>query len=312
MSTTSKKKILLLEDEVLRDGLQIESLVLSLTEKMELFELLLKAGLKRIQVGSFVHPGIVPQMADTDELIKAIGPRTGTTITALILNGKGLDRALASGIAHVSMSVSVSDSHSRKNANRPAVEALSAMLELIGNAIGQGLEVRAGLQSAFGCVYEGALAEHRVLAAAEQLAAAGAKEINLADSAGMAHPLAVRSMVALVSRELPGIDISLHLHDTRGLGMANMFAGYEAGVRIFDVCTGGLGGCPFIKGAAGNVPTEDAVHMFESLGVETGVSLARVIKAVTFLEQTLGRPLPGKMKRVFDYQKSCPASTEAG
>ncbi|MBE0586093.1 MAG: hydroxymethylglutaryl-CoA lyase [Desulfofustis sp.] len=307
MSTTSKEKSLLLEDEVLRDGLQIESLVLTLSEKMELFELLLKAGLKRIQIGSFVHPGIVPQMADTDELIKAIGPRTATTITALVLNGKGLDRALASGIAHVSMSVSVSDSHSRKNANRPATEALSAMLELIGNAIGQGLEVRTGLQSAFGCVYEGAIAEHRVLAAAEQLAAAGAKEINLADSTGMANPLAVRSMVALLSRKLPGIDISLHLHDTRGLGIANMFAGYEAGVRIFDVCTGGLGGCPFIKGAAGNVPTEDAVHLFESLGVETGISLAKLIEAVNFLEQTLGRPLPGKMKRVFDYRNSCAA-----
>ncbi len=296
---------LILEEEVMRDGLQLESQVFTLDEKIELFNLLLKAGLKRIQVGSFVNPKIVPQMADTEKLIQAIGEQKATKVTALILNNKGLDRALQSGISHVSMSVSVSDSHSRKNANRSAAEALSAMTGLIRNALNQGLEVRAGLQSAFGCVYEGVIPERAVLAAAMQMAGAGAQEINLADSTGMATPLSIRSLVSLVSKELPDVRLSLHLHDTRGLGMANMFAGYEAGVRIFDVCAGGIGGCPFIKGAAGNVPTEDAAHMFESVGLDTGIDVPNVIEAVRFLEKKLNRNLPGKMKRVLDFKASC-------
>lgn len=304
MQSKRPKTEIVLEEEVMRDGLQLEQQIFTLDEKVELFNLLGKAGLKRIQVGSFVNPKIVPQMADTDKLIQAIGAQKATKITALILNDKGLDRALASGISHVSMSVSVSDSHSRKNANRSASAALSAMTELIRQALDRGLEVRAGLQSAFGCVYEGAVGEHTVLEAAMQMAGAGAQEINLADSTGMATPFSIRSLISLVTRELPGVRISLHLHDTRGLGMANMFAGYEAGVRIFDVCAGGLGGCPFIKGAAGNVPTEDAVHMFESIGVDTGIDVSRVVEAVRFLEKKLNRNLPGKMKRVLDFKVS--------
>ena len=304
MQNKQQQTDLILEEEVMRDGLQVESQIFTLDEKIKLFNFLLEAGLRRIQVGSFVHPKIVPQMADTDELIQAIGPQKATKITGLILNSKGLERALESGIGHVSMSVSVSDSHSRKNANKSASEALSAMTGLIKSALDQGLEVRAGLQSAFGCVYEGAIAERAVLEAALKMADAGVQEINLADSTGMATPLSIRSMVALVSRELPSVRISLHLHDTRGLGMANMFAGYEAGVRIFDVCAGGLGGCPFIRGAAGNVPTEDAVHMFESMGIDTGIDVSRVVEAVRFLEKTLDRNLPGKMRRVLDFKES--------
>jgi len=298
---------LLLEDEVLRDGLQIETQLLTTEQKIELFGLLSSAGLKRIQVGSFVNPKVVPQTADTDELIGLLGRQDNTVISALILNHKGLDRALACGVPHVSMSVSISDSHSRRNANKPAAEALNAMLELIRQALGQGLAVRAGLQSAFGCVYEGAISEDAVIAAAEKMAGVGVTEINLADSTGMATPYSIRSLAGKIKRALPEISLSLHLHDTRGLGLANIFSGYEAGVRIFDVCAGGLGGCPFIKGAAGNVPTEDAVHMFESIGVSTGIDLAKVVEAVRFLEKTLNRQLPGRMKRVLDFRRGCAA-----
>lgn len=294
-----------MEDEALRDGLQIESKRLTLDQKIEFFNLLKKAGVKRIQAGSFVHPKIVPQMADTDELIKVLGKQSDTVLSALILNGRGLDRALACGVPHVSMSVSISDTHSRKNARRSAAEALTSMIDLIKNAGVQGLEVRAGLQSAFGCVYEGAISESAVLAAAEKMTLAGVNEINLADSSGMATPHSIRSLVRLVAGEFPEVQISLHLHDTRGLGLANMFSGYEAGVRVFDVCAGGLGGCPFIKGAAGNVPTEDAVNMFESMGIDTGIEIKTLIEAVVFLEKTLNRPLPGRMNRVLNFQKSC-------
>lgn len=294
------------EDEALRDGLQMESRIFSLDEKRRVFNLLKKAGVPRIQVGSFVHPGIVPQMADTDAFIRAIGPhQKDTVVSALILNDKGLERAINCGVPHVSMSVSVSDTHSRKNAGRPAAEALASMTGLIEQALSAGLDARAGLQCVFGCVYEGTIAERAVLAATEQMARTGVKEINLADTTGMATPSAIRSMITRVRDAFPEIRVSLHLHDTRGLGLANLFAGYEAGVRSFDSCAGGLGGCPFVKGAAGNVPTEDAVNMFESMGIPTGIDLPLLCDAVTYLEKVLARPLPGRMKRVLDSQASC-------
>lgn len=296
---------LLLEDEALRDGLQMESTLFSLADKLRLFDYLKTAGLRRIQVGSFVHPKIVPQMADTDALIQAIPESDRHLTSALILNEKGLDRALASGVRHVSMSVSVSDTHSRKNARRPAAEALDAMTGLIRSALSSEVDVRAGLQCAFGCVYEGPIAETVVLKATEKLLQTGVMEINLADTTGMATPLAVRRLVSLVGDAFPDIRISLHLHDTRGLAMANMFAGYEAGIRSFDTCAGGLGGCPFVKGAAGNIPTEDAAHMFEAMGISTGIDIKALSIAVAFLEDKLDRRLPGRMKRVIDHRIRC-------
>ena len=309
---------IVLEDEALRDGLQMEARIFSLAEKRQLFELLRQAGVPRIQAGSFVHPEIVPQMADTDALIKAIGPQEDIVISALILNDKGLVRAVDCGVPHVSMSVSVSDTHSRKNAKRSAADALASMTGLIEQALTGGLDVRAGLQCVFGCVYEGAIAEKAVLDAAETMARTGVTEINLADTTGMATPVAIRKMVARFRDEFPEMLISLHLHDTRGLGLANMFAGYEAGVRSFDVCTGGLGGCPFVKDAAGNVPAEDAVNLFESIGVKTGIDLPALCDAVSFLETTLGRALPGRMKQVLGSRKhtaadlSCTGATGRG
>lgn len=305
MNSDSTRDMIVLEDEALRDGLQMESRIFSLAEKLEIFRMLKSAGIKRIQVGSFVHPKIVPQMADTDELIRTIGKQEDTVVSALILNDKGLERALQSGVPHVSMSVSVSDTHSRKNARRPAAEALASMTQLIREALSAGLDVRAGLQCVFGCVYEGQIAESAVLNAAEKMIQTGAREINLADTTGMADPWSIRRMVKVFKKEYPDVLISLHLHDTRGLGLANMFSGYEAGVRNFDVCTGGLGGCPFVKGAAGNVPTEDAVNMFETMGISTGTDLMSICKTTAYLESALGRHLPGRMQRVLHYQQNC-------
>jgi hydroxymethylglutaryl-CoA lyase len=298
MSVDSNQHNLTIEDQALRDGLQMESRIFSLEEKLHVFELIARAGVKRIQVGSFVHPKIIPQMADTDELIRAIGKSDSPEVSALILNDKGLERAMHCGISHLSMSVSVSDTHSRKNAGCPAADALSSMTVLINEALKAGLGVRAGLQCVFGCVYEGRIATHSVLRATEKMVATGVKEINLADTTGMATPLAIRRMVEQVRREFPDVAICLHLHNTRGLGLANLFAGFEVGVTRFDACVGGLGGCPFVKGAAGNIPTEDAVNMFESMGIATGIDLTALCEAVVYLETILGRSLPGHVQRV--------------
>ena len=305
MACTTEKEGLILEDQVLRDGLQMESRLFSLEEKVTIFNLLVKAGLKRIQVGSFVQPKFVPSMADTDELIGKLIPTNGVLLTGLILNKKGLERALESGLTNVSMGISASDTHSRKNVNRSSEEALSSMIALISEAQEAGLIVRAAVQCAFGCVYEGTIPERKVLAAAESMAKAGADGISLADTTGMANPLQVGKLVQRVRELLPELTISLHLHDTRGLGLANMLAGYEEGVRSFDVCAGGLGGCPFVKGAAGNVPAEDAVNMFEAIGVKTGIDLQKLCTVVNILESILDRQLPGRMTRVMNAKGVC-------
>jgi hydroxymethylglutaryl-CoA lyase len=293
----------ILEDESLRDGLQFEQKILTLEEKLSLFRLLAAAGVQRLQVGSFVHPKVVPQMADTEEFIRTVRDEPpGVFLTALVLNDKGLERALKCGLGHLSMSSSASNSHSLKNVKRPAAEAFASLLELIRQAVGSGLQVRAGIQCAFGCVYEGAVAEDRVIEMAGRLAATGASELNLADTTGMAHPLQVRRLVAKTRTALPHLSISIHLHDTRGLGLANMLAAHEAGVTIFDVAAGGLGGCPFVKGASGNVAAEDAVNVFEQIGVPTGIDLKALCKVVDRYEALLGRSLPGRMNRVIKSQ----------
>jgi hydroxymethylglutaryl-CoA lyase len=293
----------ILEDESLRDGLQFEQKILTLEEKLSLFRLLAAAGVKRLQVGSLVHPKVVPQMADTDEFIRIVRNEIPKVlITALVLNDKGLERALKCGLGHLSMSSSASNSHSLKNVKRPAAEAFASLLDLIRQAVGSGVQVRAGVQCAFGCVYEGVVAEDRVIEMAVRLAQTGANELNLADTTGMANPLQVKRLIARTRAAVPHLPISIHLHDTRGLGLANMLAAYEEGVDIFDVSAGGLGGCPFVKGASGNVAAEDAVNLFEQIGVETGIDLKVLCQAVDRYEGLLGRSLPGRMNRVLKSQ----------
>ncbi len=284
-----------LEEECLRDGLQAEDRLFSLSEKMEVVRFLAEAGVQRLQVGSFVNPRAVPQVANTDVLVSLVRQQYPDILcTALVLNEKGLERAARSGLNHLSMSVSLSDSHSRKNSGRPAADALELMAGLVQSAAGEGIQVRAGLMCAFGCIDEGVIAEEKVLAAATRLAEAGAAEINLADTTGMAGPVQIRNLVRRIGDALPQVDLSLHCHDTGGLGLVNLYAAYEGGVRIFDVAAGGLGGCPCVEGAAGNVATEDAVHLFSGMGVETGIDLALYCKVVAYFEQLLGRPLPGR------------------
>ena len=294
-----------LEDTTLRDGLQSEEIELTVEEKALLFGMLVDAGVRRIQVGSFVHPGIVPQMAGVEELIRQVNPPPEVRLSALILNGRGLDRALKCGLKHINLSVSASDTHSRKNVNRSFDEAQAEMIALTGHAVSQGMAVQAGVQCAFGCVYEGAIPEERVLSTLQYLSESGAGELYLADTTGMAHPRQITGMVEQATHLLPGKPLSLHLHDMRGLGLANIIAGYEAGVRAFDAAVGGLGGCPFVKGAAGNVPTEDAVNLFARMGVDTGIRLSELCRIVDWLESRLGRRLPGRMCRVLQHGAIC-------
>lgn len=289
----------LIEDEFLRDGLQNEKRLFSLDEKLEILAALEDAGVRRIQVGSFVHPKWVPQMADTDALFAAIVPRDGVVHSALVLNKAGLERALDAGVRHLSISVSASETHSMKNTNRTVDEGLLRILPTIEKALSEGIAVRAGIQSALGCGFEGPIDPDKVAAIARDYSDVGVREINIADTAGLADPRQVYELCTRLRDEIaPEVALSLHLHDTRGLGIANMVAGLQAGVRIFDAAMGGLGGCPFVPRATGNIATEDAAFACERMGLTTGIDWRALRGPVARAEERLCRALPGRMSHV--------------
>ncbi|MBK9080708.1 MAG: hydroxymethylglutaryl-CoA lyase [Rhizobiales bacterium] len=289
-------KTVLIEDEALRDGLQNEKRLFSVAEKLELVAAIADAGVRRIQVGSFVSPRWAPQMANTDELFAALPPREGVVYSGLVLNAAGLDRALAVGARHLSISVSASETHSRKNTNKSVDAALADILPTIERALAAGVAVRAGVQSALGCGYEGDVDPAQALRIARLYRDAGVREINIADTAGLADPQRVHRLVTLLREALGDeVTLSLHLHDTRGLGLANMLAGLQAGVTVFDAAVGGLGGCPFIPAATGNIATEDAVFALERMGVATGIDWTKLQPVALRLAGLVGRKLPSRM-----------------
>ena len=296
---TPQPSFVLIEDEFLRDGLQNETRLFTLEEKLAFVADLVTAGVRRIQVGSFVHPKWVPQMAQTDALCAALPKAPGITYTALVLNEAGLARAQAAGLMHLSISVSASETHSRKNTNRSVAEGRAAMAPVIARALAAGITVRAGIQSALGCGFEGKIDPQVVVEIAKQWSALGVAEINLADTAGLANPVQVADLCARVRDAIaPEVALSLHLHDTRGMGMANMVAGLQAGVRIFDTALGGLGGCPFIPKASGNIATEDVAFALAEMGFHTGIDWRALRGAVARAETLLNRSLPGRMGHI--------------
>lgn len=282
----------------LRDGLQTLDTPVPLERKLATVEALIDAGLRSLQVTSFVHPRLVPQMADAEALCAALPERPDVLYSGLALNVRGVERALAAGLTAVDVGVSVSEAHNRRNANASVDEGMARLAEMVALARAGGVRVRGGLQSAFGCAYEGAVPQARVVALAERVLAMGVDELTLADSTGMANPLQIERMLDSVRPLAGGVPIVLHLHDTRGLGLANVTAALRRGVTRFDTAFGGLGGCPFIEGATGNIATEDTLYLLDSLGVATGVSLPGVAAVSRDFEHLLGRALPAKLHRL--------------
>lgn len=279
----------------MRDGLQRETKVIIPTEqKVNMIHQLVKAGLKQIQVCSFVHPKQVPQMADAEALCQQLTPYEGVAYSGLVLNLKGLERAQAAGLKHIDMSVSASDSHSRKNANRSLAESLVDFEIMVKKAREMGLQIRAGIQCAFG-YYEADVNDDLVLEIAKQHLALGVDSLAIADSTGMADPSHIQGMLSKLDKITGDIPIILHLHDTRGMGLANLLAGIQAGCRQFDTAFGGMGGCNFIPEALGNIPTEDTCNMLAAMGYETGIDIQEVAQVSKSLEQMIGQKLPGKM-----------------
>jgi len=272
-----------------RDGLQNETVVLSVETRAEIIDLLADAGLPRIQIGSFVNPRLVPQMAETDKVFRRLKNRKGVRHSVLALNRRGLEAALTAGLEHVEIFVSASETHSMKNSNMTMSEALAQALDMIDLAISHGVGVTAGVMCALGCFYEGAVPVDRVVDIVSALEERGPTEICLADTAGMGRPQDVRALLSAVLRNIPPERIALHLHDTYGFGLADLRVALEMGVRSFDTSVAGLGGCPFIPGAKGNIATETVIETLESMNFRTGVDLGKVRGVAVELRRLLGR-----------------------
>lgn len=289
-----------------RDGLQSESKTLTTEEKLRLVEALVASGLKEIEAGSFVNPKAVPQMADADVLFPRLPRLPGVHYRALCLNTKGIARALATPGVDVEgkLSLTVSETFVRRNTNRSIREALDEMPAWIEAYQAAGIRTRSlAVMAAFGCNFEGDIPLERVISLIAEAAGIMAdhgvrlEHLRLADTMGWANPAQVARMVGTVRERWPELDIRLHMHDTRGLAIANIHAAMRMGVREYDASVGGLGGCPFAgnKGAAGNVCTEDLVFLCEELGIETGLNLEALIEASCLASTLVGRPLPGKL-----------------
>ena len=281
-----------------RDGFQFESKIIPTPLKVEIISGLVAAGLKQIQVTSFVHPQRVPQMADAESLLRALPVWENVELSGLVLNRQGLERAHRAGLQQVEISISASDTHSRKNTGMQLNEALQQGQEMVALARKYGMHVRAGIQCAFGCVYDGAIPQQRVVDMVRVFIDQGAAALALADTTGMADPPSIRRMVTAVQLAAGETPLILHLHDTRGLGLVNLMAALECGVTRFDTALAGMGGCPFVAGAAGNIATEDTVYLLDRLQVKTGISIKDVAACSIKLENFYGKTFAGKMVRL--------------
>jgi hydroxymethylglutaryl-CoA lyase len=281
-----------------RDGLQNEPEGIATAAKVELVDRLSRSGLRCIEVTSFVSPRWIPQLADADEVARRVPRHDGVRYSALVPNPLGYERLRTSGLPVAAFFVSASETHNRKNVNCGIAESLERFRPVAERARADGVGLRAYISTVCGCPYEGTVAPDKVAGLAADLLELGVDEISLGDTIGVGHPGQVRELVRVVSGTVPLARLALHLHDTYGRALANVQAGYEMGVRIFDAALGGLGGCPYAPGASGNVATEDVVDLFESAGVPTGVHLEALVDTTAWLEgQVLKRRLPGRVLR---------------
>lgn len=278
-----------------RDGLQNEASMLPLEGKKQLVAALVATGLRRIELTSFVSPRWIPQLADADELARQMKAPSGVTFSALVPNAKGLERARAAGLAEIAVFMSASETHNRKNTNRSIASSLETFEEVVPPALQSGMRVRAYVSTVWGCPYEGEVDPVRALDITERLLALGCYQVSLGDTIGVGTPRQTERILGVFLEKVTPEKLALHFHDTRGTALPNVLVGLGLGVRDFDASIGGLGGCPYAPGAAGNVATEDLVYMLHGMGIETGLDLDKLIDAAKLAEKIIGRSLPGKV-----------------
>src|SRR5438105_3649282 len=277
-----------------RDGLQNEAASISTGDKIAFVDRLSEAGHKVIEVSAFVSPKWVPRMADAAEVFAGITRRPGTRYTALVPNLAGLERALRAGVGEIAVFAAATETFSRKNVNQSIDESIATYRQVCERALTAGLRVRGYLSTAFGCPYEGAVDPVRVADVAGRLADLGVFEVSVSDTIGIAHPGQVPRVLDAVLARLPAAKIALHFHDTRGTALANVMAALPFGISTFDASAGGLGGCPYAPGPAGNLATDDLIYLLDGLGIETGVSLKKLSEASAFIGRRLGHRLPSR------------------
>jgi len=277
-----------------RDGLQNERAAVSTADKIAFVDRLSAAGLPIIEVSAFVSPKWVPQMADASDVFAGISRRSGTRYTALVPNLAGLERAQAAGVSEIAVFAASTETFSRKNINQSIDASMAGYADVSARAAAAGLRVRGYLSTAFGCPYEGAVDPARVAEIAARLLAMGVYEVAVSDTIGIAHPGQVPRVLEAVLARVPVSQLALHFHDTRGTALANVLAALPFGVATFDASAGGLGGCPYAPGAAGNLATDDLIYMLDGLGIETGVSLDALGEASAFIESKIDHRLPSR------------------
>ncbi|HEX8518529.1 MAG TPA: hydroxymethylglutaryl-CoA lyase [Pseudonocardia sp.] len=285
-----------------RDGLQNESRILSTDAKVELVTRLVDAGLRRVEAVSFAHPRLVPTMADAEAVMERVPRRPGVSYAGLVLNRRGLDRAVAAGVDEVDVVVCVSDTFSRRNQNCTTDEAMAMAADVVAGARDRGLHTTVTLATSFGCPFEGEVDPARVADLARRSAEAGAQELALADTIGVGVPsqvvdLAARAREATAGGNRADLPLRFHFHNTRNTGFANACAAVQEGVLVLDACAGGIGGCPFAPRATGNIATEDLVYLLDRMGHPTGVDLAALLPTAAFLTEQLGHPVPALLPR---------------
>lgn len=280
-----------------RDGLQAEKAVVPLEEKIRWIEGLFTSGIDIIQLGSFVNPEKVPQMADSDALFNHFNTAEkkpeGIILSGLVLNERGLDRGLDCGVEMFCMGVSASETHSQKNTGTSTTEALRRIIPVAQRALNAGKRVQTSVQSAFGCGFEGQVPADKVLGIVKTYLESGIRNISLADTAGHAHPLQVEGLYSAIRQLDPAVEMACHFHNTYGLGLANCYAALKSGVTYFESAFGGLGGCPFTKVPAGNVSTEDLVHSFQRMGIREDIHLDELLAVARQVSAHFNRDLPG-------------------
>jgi hydroxymethylglutaryl-CoA lyase len=287
-----------------RDGLQNEPRQLPVPVKADLIRRLVAAGIRRVEVASFVNPKRVPQMADAEELLAALPRVAGVTYIGLILNRKGFDRALAAGCQEVGMAVVATDTFNRRNQGVTTEESIAAWLDISRAARSAGIRAQVTVSAAFGCPFEGEVPLDRVIEIAQRLSEGEPYEICFADTIGAGVPDQVTELLSRARTALPGVRLRCHFHNTRNTGLANAYAAIQGGVATLDASVGGIGGCPFAPAATGNIPTEDLVYLLERSHVDTGVSLDGLMDTARWLGEQLGRPVPGMLSKAGGFPRA--------
>jgi hydroxymethylglutaryl-CoA lyase len=280
-----------------RDGLQSEPEILTTATKIEFVKRAIDAGIRRTEVTSFVHPKRVPQMADAEAVIRGLPQRDDVIYIGLVLNRRGFDRARDVNIDEIGMAVVASDTYNQRNQGVPTIESIKAWLDIAKDAKAAGIRANVMVSSAFGCPFEGEVPLSRVLDIVDQVMEGDPVELGIADSIGVAVPNQVTELIEAVKERAPNVPIRCHFHNTRNTGLANAQAALDAGVDSLDASIGGIGGCPFAPAATGNIPTDDMLYMFDRSGVETGVSLEKIIETSNWLAEQLGRGVPAMLPK---------------